>query len=144
MADNVVINPMSGGAVIAADDIGGGVVVQRVKVGYGPDGSFTDVGVASPLPASIVSGSAADADQVRVPTPGTPVQLPDHPQIYGLTIRALLGNAGLIYVGGLLSVSVGFELAPGDAVSLDVDNSDAVYIDATSANDGVCLLWVSA
>lgn len=49
MADNVDLNPGSGGATIAADDIGG-VLHQRVKAGFGPDGSFTDVAEDAGLP----------------------------------------------------------------------------------------------
>ena len=57
MADNTTLNTGSGGDVIATDDVttlnGGassGVKVQRVKVGYGADGSYTDASPADPLP----------------------------------------------------------------------------------------------
>ena len=70
--DNVQINPMSGGALIAADDIGGGVVAQRVKVGWGADGSLVDVDESAPLPTSIMSGSAVGAAQVTVPHIASP------------------------------------------------------------------------
>jgi len=43
---------MSCTAVISADDIGGGVVVQRVKAQFGVDGSATDVSAADPLPVT--------------------------------------------------------------------------------------------
>lgn len=142
--DSVQINPMSGGALIAADDIGGGVQVQRVKVGWGVDGSFADVDDSAPLPTSIVSGRGVGAAQVRVPSAGTAVRLPDNPLTQGMTVRALLGNTGTVYVGGVLSAHTGFELGPGDAISLDVDNTSAVYLDATVDGDGVSLLWVSA
>jgi hypothetical protein len=41
MADNVVITPGSG-ATIAADDIGGGILAQRIKLSLGPDGTGND------------------------------------------------------------------------------------------------------
>lgn len=144
MTDNVEINPMSGGAVIAADDVAG-VLVQRVKIGYGVDGAFADVHAGAPLPASVVSGTTVGSDRVSVPNAGTPVALPAHPQIYGLTVRALPGNTGSVYIGGVtVSALTGFELAPGDAISFDVANSSAVHIDAAFSGDGVCLVWVSA
>lgn len=63
MADNTVINAGLGGDSIATDDlaflnggaVGSAVKAQRVKVGYGVDGSFTDVSGATPMP--IVGGT---------------------------------------------------------------------------------------
>lgn len=49
MADNTTIAAMSGGDVIATDDIGG-VKYERVKVNYGADGSATDVAPGAGLP----------------------------------------------------------------------------------------------
>lgn len=50
MSDNTVLATMSGGDTIATDDIGSGVKVQRVKAGFGVDGSYADVAVDSGLP----------------------------------------------------------------------------------------------
>lgn len=142
--DNVQINPMAGGAVIAADDVAG-IKVQRVKVGWGVDGSFTDVSPAKPLPASWASGMSVGADTATVTTAGIPVPLPAHPDVYGLTVRARLGNAGIVYVGGpAVTAGTGFELAPGEAISVDVADPSVMFIDAAVSGDGVCLLWVSA
>lgn len=54
MADNVAITAGSG-TTIAADDIGGGVLVQRTKTTWGPDGTANDADVASgkPLPVQL-------------------------------------------------------------------------------------------
>ncbi|MDB5280924.1 MAG: hypothetical protein JWR61_5879 [Ferruginibacter sp.] len=58
MADNIGITPGSG-AVAAADDIGGGVLVQRVKPTWGVDGTATDVTSTTPFPVrEPVKGSA--------------------------------------------------------------------------------------
>jgi hypothetical protein len=46
LADNVAITAGTG-TTIAADDIGGGVLVQRVKATWGPDGTANDTDVAS-------------------------------------------------------------------------------------------------
>lgn len=79
MADNVAITAGSG-TTIAADDVGSGVLHQRVKVTWGPDGTGNDADVASgkPLPVQLrgsaggdlvklEDGASADAD------PGMPV-----------------------------------------------------------------------
>jgi hypothetical protein len=47
MADNTTLPGT--GDVIASDDIGG-IKHQRVKVGFGPDGSYSDAGNDNPLP----------------------------------------------------------------------------------------------
>lgn len=64
MADNVAITAGSG-TTIAADDIGGSVLVQRVKMTWGPDGTANDADVATgkPLPVQIrtATGTAVDA-----------------------------------------------------------------------------------
>jgi hypothetical protein len=54
MADNVAITAGSG-TTIAADDIGAGLLVQRVKATWGPDGTANDTDVASgkPMPVQL-------------------------------------------------------------------------------------------
>lgn len=49
MADNVTITPGSG-VNIAADDLGGGVMAQRVKPVCGDDGVGLDVSYTNPMP----------------------------------------------------------------------------------------------
>lgn len=49
MADNTTLNSMTGGDVIASDDIAG-VKFQRVKISHGADGSATDTSATDPLP----------------------------------------------------------------------------------------------
>ncbi len=49
MADNVVVNPGSGGAIIAADDIGG-VWYPKTKIVFGANDAFTDVESSAPFP----------------------------------------------------------------------------------------------
>lgn len=143
MVDNVQVNPMVGGAIIATDEIDG-VQYQRIKVGYGVDGAFHDVHSGDPLPALLLSGTVVGSARLTVPAAGVAVQLPDQAGVYGVTVRASLANVGTVYVGGpSVSAADGFELAPGEAVSLDVDNPNAVFIDAQQDGDAVCLLWVS-
>ena len=53
MADNVTLNSMTGGSVVAADDIGS-VYFQRFKLTIGADGvNDGDVSSANPLPVSL-------------------------------------------------------------------------------------------
>lgn len=58
MVDNTTYTPGSG-ATIAADDIGSGVLVQRVKNTYGPDGTATDVDATHALPTTLTDNTNA-------------------------------------------------------------------------------------
>lgn len=67
MADNTTLNTGTGGDIIATDDVAtlngaasSGVKVQRVKVGHGSDGDFTDTSATNPLP--VFDAQIADVD----------------------------------------------------------------------------------
>jgi len=49
MSDNAIANNNGSPVTFATDEIGS-VHYPRTKVGYGPDGSFTDVSESTPLP----------------------------------------------------------------------------------------------
>jgi hypothetical protein len=59
MADNVAITA-GAGTTVATDDIGG-VHHQRVKMGWGADGSYGDVSAAAPLPVTHAAGLGSKA-----------------------------------------------------------------------------------
>ena len=64
-----------------------------------------------------------------------------------VTIKALAGNSGTIYVGDSdVSSSNGFALAAGQEVTLVIDNAQAnIYIDAGTNSDGVSYIgWTVA
>lgn len=68
MADNVAITAGSG-TTIAADDIGTGVLAQRVKPVWGPDGTGTDTQVAQPLPVQTTIESTQMSNAGTIVTP---------------------------------------------------------------------------
>lgn len=63
MVDNVSVTPGSG-AIVAADDIGSGVLVQRVKTTFGVDGTATDVSSSNPLPATVSGTVSASVNSI--------------------------------------------------------------------------------
>jgi hypothetical protein len=67
MADNVAITAGSG-TTIAADDIGAGVLAQRVKPVWGPDGTGNDIDVATGKPLPIQVRSATGLIPIGEPT----------------------------------------------------------------------------
>jgi hypothetical protein len=60
MSDNTELNPGTGGDMIATDELtllngsaaATGLKVQRVKIGYGPDGSLQDATLDAPMPVA--------------------------------------------------------------------------------------------
>jgi hypothetical protein len=79
VADNTTINAGTGGDVIATDDLtslNGGVVsgvkVQRLKVGYGSDGSLRDVDGSNGLPIANVDGAVTASLSATDALGGTP------------------------------------------------------------------------
>lgn len=66
----------------------------------------------------------------------------ENPQIASGTIRAMKGNTGIVYVGGAdVDATHGFELAAGDAVSLDTLGFANARVFGTKAGDKVCVFW---
>lgn len=68
MADNVAITAGSG-TTIGADDVGAGVLHQRVKPTWGADGTGTDVQVAQPLPVQNTLESSQISNLGAIITP---------------------------------------------------------------------------
>ena len=67
MADNVAVTAGSG-TTIAADDIGGGVLAQRVKPVWGPDGTGNDTDIASGKALPVQMRSATGLIPIGEPT----------------------------------------------------------------------------
>ena len=65
MAENVTINPTttSGGAVIHTDELSSGAQVQRIKIGTGNPGVYTDVSSSNPFP---ITGDVSVGNTVTV------------------------------------------------------------------------------
>ena len=140
MADNVLLNAGVGGDIIAADEIPAlsGIKFPRCKITLGADGvDDADVSSSNPMPILFNPASAfAGTGQTTVGT--LSVQLTTKTALRGVIIKAMAGNVGKIYVGSDNSVLIsnGFELIPGDAVCLPVNNLNLVWCisDAVSQN----------
>lgn len=70
MADNTTLNTMSGGDTIATDDIAAlSAKVQRIKLGFGTDGNWTEVSASDPLPVDTeLAAAVAAGDSMSNPT----------------------------------------------------------------------------
>jgi hypothetical protein len=67
------------------------------------------------------------------------------PQISGITIRAMKGNGGILYIGGSAAEAAaaeGFELTAGDALSLDITGTGNIWMSGTKSGDRLCVAGV--
>ena len=129
MSDNTILNASTvpGGDKIATDEltlINGaaaetGLKVQRVKVGFGPDGSLTDVSTDAPLPVSL------SAAQVATLTPPSSVNIANLPAIQPVSATGELIEAmeAMRYAIQALTRSVGLQ-------TVDAFGRNRVVLDA--------------
>lgn len=92
----------------------------------------------------VLNRTSGKTVQVYVPTSGTAVQLPNLaiPDGFALVVKARKSNVGNIALGFTAGDAnhTGknyYTLVPGEAVSYNVQNANAIYIDAFVGNDGV-------
>ena len=80
---------------------------------------------------------------VNVAAVGVRVNLPNVPCL-SISIKAHPGNAGLIYLGdNAVAAANGYQLNPGDAVDLAIDNANRFWVDAANANDKISYICVN-
>lgn len=67
----------------------------------------------------------------------------ENPQISSVAVRAMKGNAGVLYLGSEESATAaaGFELAAGDAVTVDVLGLGDLWFNGTKTGDKLCVFW---
>jgi len=92
-----------------------------------------------PINVSGSSPSAAKYGRATVSVTNTAVQLGSN-TVSGVNVQALSTNTNSVYVGdSSVTTSNGFELQPGQATSVAIGNTNALYINGT-ASDGVCFI----
>lgn len=83
--------------------------------------------------------------RVDVPTPGTPVQLLNSKYTGLILIQALPNNTGNVAIGdSAVVLTAGSEnfiaaLEPGQTLTLPLRDATQLYLDAETADDGVCI-----
>lgn len=146
MADNVVLDSMTGGDTVAADDIGG-VKHQRVKIEVGADGAATDVSATNPLP--ITHNVTGIGNGVKtVTTAGTDVALAASTAAKKVIIQAQTDNTSIIAVGATgvdatIATGTGIILYPGDTITLECDNLADIFIDSLVNGEGVRFTYLT-
>ncbi len=154
MADNLttqttVATPPSGTVIAARNATYSGDSAFIAPVGLVEFSGSDDAKVATDItglqtalsalavPATIYNGKKA------VTTAGTRVTLASSQAVKSVTIKALVANTGVIYVGDAsVSSTTGFQLASGDTISMDIANLSTVNLDASVSGEGVSYLGV--
>lgn len=81
--------------------------------------------------------------RTTVTTAGTQVQLSSN-ECKSITVKALITNTGKIYVGGSdVDSTNGFELNAGESMSIEISNTDKVWIDSSIDAQGVSYIYVN-
>lgn len=136
MADNTTLNTMSGGDTIATDDIAAlSAKVQRIKLGFGTDGSWTEVSSSNGLPVdSELAAAVAAADNMSNPTTAPVIA---HLAAYNATtherLRVVAGDAqagtGMLAIVPMLYNGSTYDRLRG--------NTAGLYTQGTIAHDAV-------
>lgn len=131
MVDNITVTA-GAGTTIAADDVGAGVLHQRVKVTWGPDGTGNDADVASgkPLPVQLRQSNGTDVSGL-LPISGTVsltnISNGEYETVAASQTGQVLGATGATgdYISGLLVVPA--TTSPGNVLLLDNATSITVF-----------------
>lgn len=134
MADNVTLNSMSGGSVVATDDTGS-EHVQIVKLAYSADGSKTHIPADANGISVIERGTTIASGNASVTTSAATVLAAD-----ATRRTAVLTNLGSDYVwigDSGITANEGIRLAPGQALTIDKAPTPAIYAVAQSGTQTV-------
>ena len=124
MPRKIVAGPVE---MVVIAGVENGVVTPIVASGAGAQS------VSVSLPSTIVNGQetvdAAGTAQVI----GASATL-----VSGVTVKALAGNTGIVYVGNsAVAAANGFELSAGEAVFIETDDVANIWVDAATNDDGI-------
>lgn len=122
-------------------DLGNGIYAKEF-IQYDEDGNVVSPGAT--VVSSIAIPSAIYNGQETVDAAGTAQAIgTSQALISGVTVKALAGNSGIVYVGNSSVDSTnGFELSAGEEKFIEVDNVAKVFIDAATNDDGVS--WIGS
>jgi len=134
MADNVTLNSMSGGSVVATDDTGS-EHVQIVKLAYSADGSKTHIPADANGISVIERGATIDSGSASVTASASAVLASDSSRR-----SVVLTNLGTdsVWVGDSgVAVDTGVRILPGGSLTIDHSPTAAIYSVASSGTQTV-------
>lgn len=113
---------------------------QTVDGTVGIAGTVTVGGTVTATPP--VAAGQPPTGQTKVASTGIAVPLAAQALAQGIVVQGLKGNIGVVEVGpSTVGTGTGFELQPGQSVTLPLDDASHLYVTGT-AGDGVCWIGV--
>ena len=92
-------------------------------------------------PSAYSSPESMDANKLTATGDGTTQQLPDK-QCVSVVLKSRASNAGNIYIGGAPATGTnGYELTPGETVSMNISNLSEIYVYFEKAGDVLNYLY---
>ncbi len=134
MADDVTLNAMSGGSVVATDDSGTGHV-QLVKLAYSADGSRTHIGADSAGLQVVERGATIDSGSASVTT--TPAAVLSADSTRRSVVLTNLGSDSVWIGDSGVVANTGIKIAPEGSLTIDHAPTPAIYAVASSGTQTV-------
>ena len=104
-----------------------------------------DVKVTNSPSVSVNPASGVGSGQKTVATAGTAVSLSSTTAVTGVSVKALRGNTGNIYIGdSSVDSTNGLVLERGASVDISIDDIADVYIDSDNNGEGVSFIFTIA
>jgi hypothetical protein len=102
------------------------------------------VGVSGTPTVRISPASSFGYGSVTLSTTASGTQLPAATASFGVTVRAVPANSASVYLGSDMAVAsgTGFELQAGEAVTLEVANSNLIYVRPAASGQRITYLAV--
>lgn len=130
------IDTDTGNIATDTSTIAGDTTSLDSKVTKADTDDVTVTSMVQPTPPTAVRNG-----QKTVAAAGTAEAISGSVAVNGVIVQALAGNAGNVFVGdSSVDSTNGFELQPGQATSVAIDNLNKVYVDAANNDDGVCFI----
>jgi hypothetical protein len=126
-----------------AEETGGhlaSIDTKNPALGAAATAASIPVNIASDqvVPVSLNVPTTINNNKTVVASAGTRVTLAASTAVKSVTIKALITNTGLIYVGNAtVSSANGYQLAAGDSISMDISNLNTVNLDCDNSGEGV-------
>lgn len=141
MADNVTLNSMSGGSVVATDDAGAGGQVQIVKLAYSADGDRTHIPATAAGLAVIERGATIASTSVSVTT--TSGQIVASSATRRSVVLTNLGSDNVFIGASGVNDNQGVRLSPGQTLTIDKSPTAAIHAKAGSGTQTVAVFTES-
>jgi hypothetical protein len=137
-SDRAKVNIIAGQVGVDGNSGNKSAATQRVVLATDQPTMTNPQPITVNVPTTIYNGKKA------VTTAGTRVTLASTTAVKSVTVKALSTNTGIIYVGDAsVASTTGFQLLPGESVSMDIADLATVNLDSSVNGESVTYLAVN-